>query len=292
MDRPEGTGNPILIVAPMPRCGSTLLQRLVNSTRRAIIYGENFYLLDRLPDGLADLHRDAERKTRYSRLMMDRLLAGEDVDGTALYPDHESFLGAARETFYHMIRHYDRITKRYGFERWGLKHQVRSIAALRTLWRLLPKARWVYIYRDVLPVARSMKARWPKEYSGAEIMWKIGHAWRNGIDTMLEPQRPASLVLRYEALIADPAAAIGTLETYLGLEGIDRGVMGRKINIDPKALDPAQVKAIYREPAALTPEEEAAVLQGSAALRRKLGYAAEPPPPRPAAAPGPAMQGV
>jgi hypothetical protein len=138
--------------------------------------------------------------------------------------------------------------------------------------QLLPEASYVHVYRDVVDAARSMKARWPGEYSGRAAMRSIGFTWRNGLAAMLELRGASTLLLRYEEMIADPAPAIRALEAHLGLEGIDPSVMSRRINANATQADPSLATAIYKEPAALTPEEEAAVLEGSAALRRKLGY--------------------
>jgi hypothetical protein len=271
------SANPILVVAPMPRCGSTLLQRLINSSRRAIIYGENFYLLDRVPDALADLHSNELAKRAQSDAVMQRLLAGHaDIDGTALYPDHKAFLAAARDSFYHVVRHYDATSRRLGFARWGLKHQIRAVPGFRFLARLLPGARYVFIYRDVLPVARSMKARWPKEYAGAAMMRKIGFAWRNGLGEILARKGGDSLLLRYEDFVAEPAAGLAALEAFLELPGIDSEVLKLKVNSFAPAPDSPAMRSTYRAPAALTREEEAALLSGSAGMRRRLGYGPAP----------------
>jgi hypothetical protein len=268
--------NPILIIAPLPRCGSTLLQRLINSSKRAVIYGENFYLMDGLPEGLADLHNKAAWKGRHTKAVMDRLLAGEDVDGTALFPDHPAFLAAARQGFYLIIRHYAQTSRQLGFARWGLKHQTRKPEGLAFLHKLLPGARYVFIFRDVLPVAKSMKARWPKEYTGANAMRSIGFAWHDRLKTILDHRPRDSLLLRYEDLIANPARGIDALEAFIGLEGINREVMKAKMNATDQTGDPSHVRPIYRQPSELTPEEEAALWIGSAELRRQLGYGAGP----------------
>ena len=227
---------PILIVAPMPRCGSTLLQRLINSSRRAVIYGENFFLLDRLPDMLADQHDHATWKQRHSDALMGQLLSGQaDIDGTSLFPDYRAYLAAIRQSFYHIIRHYDATSGRLGFERWGIKHQLRSVPGFRFLTHLLPGARYVFIYRDVLPVARSMKARWPAEYAGEAKMHQLGAAWCSGMRQILDRGGIDALVLRYEDFIADPAPALAALETFLGVDGIDPKVMLTKINMNAKS---------------------------------------------------------
>ncbi len=273
-DNPPERQNPILIIAPLPRCGSTLLQRLINSTRQAIIYGENFFLLDRVPDGLADLHRHGAWKSQHSKAVMDRFMAGEDLDGTALYPDHPAFLAAARDSFYSMIRYYERTSARFGFARWGIKHQMRGLPGLEFLMRLLPRSRCIFIYRDILPVARSMKGRWPDEYSGEREMQRLAIAWREGVERILTLQGDNILVLRYETFTADPAPGIAGLETFIGIKGIDPAVMNRKINANARVPDPNVSRGVYVPPADLTPEETSVLVTGCADLRQRLGYTA------------------
>ena len=40
----------MFVVAPCARNGVTLLQRLLNSSRKIIVYGENVYFMHRLPE--------------------------------------------------------------------------------------------------------------------------------------------------------------------------------------------------------------------------------------------------
>ena len=55
---------PIFVIGPTTRCGTSLLQRLLNSTGKAVVYGENFALLQTFPDIIRNYQREADAKRK------------------------------------------------------------------------------------------------------------------------------------------------------------------------------------------------------------------------------------
>lgn len=97
---------------------------------------------------------------------------------------------------------------------WGDKSpgHIAHLGLLRALW---PEARVVHIVRDVRDHALSMQKAWGKDPLRAAVRWhdRVGAALGE-----LAAWGPAALTLRYEDLVADPAAALARV---CGLVGRD-----------------------------------------------------------------------
>src|SRR5262245_7763501 len=114
---------PVFIVAPWRRCGTTLLQRALNSSGSAIIYGENFVFVEQYPFMVARVNAGLERKQARTASIRRRVLSGDyDIDASALFPDFGLYAQLMRSHFYALARYYERLTHRYGRPIWGLKH--------------------------------------------------------------------------------------------------------------------------------------------------------------------------
>jgi Sulfotransferase family len=267
---------PILVVGPMTRCGTSLLQRLLNSTGKVVIYGENFALMQTLPDIIRGQQRGADGKRKVIEIARDMLVERVDFEASSLFPDYDEHLAAWASAFRRIVRLYEQDAAKLGFPRWGLKHQIRGQGSFALLPKLLPRARYVMIYRDLLDVARSAKARWPGDFKGPEDYRRFGRNWQDNVRTMRGLAGDNFLLLRYEEFVADPDPHLERLERFVGFDGIDRAVMTRKINDQPN-YQPGEGQAgaaDYRKPAALSADEVALLLAESAPLYRELGYAA------------------
>jgi hypothetical protein len=267
---------PILVVGPTTRCGTSLLQRLLNSTGEVVIYGENFSLMQTVPDIIRNQQRGADGKRKVIGIARDMVRQRVDFEASSLFPDFDGYIRAWRAAFDGLVRFYREDAARLGFARWGLKHQIRAQSSFALLPKLLPEARYVMIYRDLLAVARSAKARWPDDFKGADDYRRFGRNWQDNVHTMRGFAGDNFLLFRYEDFVADPGPHLERLERFVGFEGIDREVMTRKINDQPAyELDRGKAGAAdYREPARLTGEEIELLLADSAALYRELGYEA------------------
>jgi hypothetical protein len=204
----------------------------------------------------------------------DMLRQGVDFEASSLFPEFDDYLQAWRAAFDGFVRFYREDAAKLGFRRWGLKHQIRGQSSFALLPKLLPDARFAMIYRDLIAVARSAKARWPGDFKGPDDYRRFGRNWQDNVGTMRRFAGENFLLLRYEDFVADPAPHLARLEQFVGFDGIDRGVMTRKINDQP-SYEPAQGRAGeagYREPARLSGKEIELLLAESAPLYRELGY--------------------
>ncbi|QEX22464.1 hypothetical protein FRZ61_23950 [Hypericibacter adhaerens] len=266
---------PVFVIGPTTRCGTSLLQRLLNSTGRIVVYGENFALLQTFPDIIRNYQREADAKRKVIAMARDLLVEKkEDFEASSLFPDFDSYLRALIGSFRLLLRSYRDDAAALGFERWGIKHQIRSQTSFAILPRLLPDARYVMIYRDLLPVARSAKARWPGDFRGPQDWRRFARNWADNIRTMQRLSGDAFLLLKYENFTADPEPHLQRLERFVEIDGIDRAVMTRRINDQPRFAPDGSAVTGYRPPQPLSDEETDLMMSECAAFYRELGYGA------------------
>ncbi len=274
---------PVFIVGPTTRCGSTLLQRLLNSTRDIIVYGENFYVFHDLPKMIGGLHVNNHRaRAAIVKATMQHFMSSEeDFEATNLFPDLDEYLKVVRRSYYAHIAFYHDYTHDLGFRRWGMKLQMADPIGFQHLQMMLPDARYVCIYRDLYPVTKSAKSRWPDDYRNLRDYTNFGRRWKANTETMLASKAKHKLIFRYEDFIAEPDRHIDELERFVGTNRIKRDVMNRKINRQPTAvhygpLPTIEETDVYVEPADLDAAETEALFAGCRDFHAGLGYT--PPP--------------
>ncbi|MEX1109863.1 MAG: sulfotransferase [Dongiaceae bacterium] len=272
-DQPEP---PIVIVGPTTRCGTSLLQRALNSTRKIVIYGENFTFMQKFPDMVHGSARNLNAKRRNIATSREMLRSGVDFEASALFPDYDAYIDTIRQGFHGIARLYRTDAKELGFDRWGLKHQVRDQRTFEVVPQLLPRARFIFIYRELIAVARSAKSRWPGDFKSEADYQRFGDNWARNIRTALDLESERFVVLRYEEFIADPEPFLRRIEAFTGIDGIDRSVMTRRINANPLIDADAKGKSpdSYREPADLSDRQRDLLMVEARPLHEGLGYSA------------------
>lgn len=228
---------PVIVAAPVPRCGTTLVQRLLCSSPQAMIYGE-LVLQDLLEVARGLKTRAAILRDHGPRLAETwrRVLAG-DVDHwlVNLFPDQHAYMAAVAEAFLALPRLYAGQARAAGRAVWGAKFPSVDAAALGDLRLLLPGMKVLYLVRDPAAALASAKAR---EMLGADGAEGFCRAWADGTAGVLDLAPSSDVwVLAYEELVAEPEATLARLEAWSGAAGIDRAVMARRINTFDGARD-------------------------------------------------------
>ncbi|MCG3181948.1 MAG: hypothetical protein BIFFINMI_04394 [Phycisphaerae bacterium] len=249
--------NPLFIFSPNARCGITLLQRLFNSTRKMIVYGENALLAVALPAHLVGLagqapELDAARK---------RLLTGDyDFWSSSIWPSTARVQQAVVDSIRHLLGTYQQCATEDGFARWGFKNPISDGRHIRLFRDVCPQARIIFIHRHIADIVRSQKAR--KWLDSVGKVAAEAQRWARIMQYMADATGDDRLlVIRYEEMIASPEEWADRLETFADIRGIDRAVFDRKVNtfagsqrnghspdeyIDPEELAPAEMEAIHR----------------------------------------------
>ena len=219
---------PLLVLAAGQRCGSTLIQRLLSSHPRVLIWGEHAGQLrqllaigDRLRAWTADFGDPGRLgfvRSGYQSFMANMTPEADRIDQATKAYLEQLFARPAQEL---------------GRSVWGFKEVRYGLAEASALRRLFPDCRVVHIVRDPRDVLRSLDVweragGWPR--SDTELVvadWKRVAAsfWSADVE-------PWVLRVRYEDLVADPALWCGRIGEHCGLstELFDDAVFGRRIH--------------------------------------------------------------
>jgi len=267
---------PVFVVAPARRCGTTLLQRALNSSGNAIIYGENFVFLEVYPAILPGIEDNLPLRKARTRDVRRKVLGGKyDIDASAMFPD---YLGYVRV----MRAHLDRIAEYYraqsldaGRPVWGLKHQIRQAESFAAFMRYLPNARYLFVYRNIFDVASSDRARFPRDYPDVQSFVRLGRNWAQNMDFMRSVRTANVLHLEYDDINKDVTSLIAKIEGHCRVAGIKPEVFERRINVSPviDRLSREEAVTSYRPPAELSASELDALRTAAAAACQRFGYA-------------------
>ena len=263
---------PVFVVAPTARNGITLIQRLLNTTRQIIVYGENTAFVQTMP---SLVHSAVQTHVRLGPEMEETrkrfLHETTEFWSSGLWPDTNRFQLLAFEAFYKMAAHYQGCTEDYGHVRWGLKNPMDGPQMIERLQILMPAARFVFIYRDLFDVARSAKSR--QFIRNSDDLVHYARTWRENLTAVLADRSDRVCALQYEDLLARPEHHIPRLEQFAGVTGIDAGVLDRKINTFDGPEDRGLSPTGYVEPQTLSGEEIRTLREHAAPALELGGYA-------------------
>lgn len=246
--------HPVIVTAPTARNGVTLLQRLLNSSRQIIVYGENKHFCELMPRAVfCANHAHVTAHEQIERTRQRFLSETTEFWSSNLWPDTLMYLKQAVETFRTFVYFYQGCSEQYGFRRWGLKHPFANVEVFDQFYELLPTARYIYIYRNLFDVARSSKAR--KFAKTPQDFAALATAWSDSVRVLRRSRADNLLVIKYEELLSRPADWIARIEQFTGIQGIKPKVMDKKFNTFRGETKNGHSPTEYIEPAALTEQE-------------------------------------
>ncbi len=263
--------HPVVVTAPTARNGITLLQRLLNSSRQIIVYGENKHLCEHatcLVYSAAGIHTSGAAELGLARKRF--LTETTEFWSSSLWPDTGLYLQRTIEGFARLVDVYEVCSQRYGFSRWGIKHPFSSLVDFDRFFSLLPAGQFIYVYRNPFDVARSAKAR-QFATTPADFV-RLASNWRESVAAVRRAQRANLLVIKYEALVADPEPWLARIEEFTGIYNIDRSVMHRRFNTFCGPTECGCSPTEYIPPAPLTDAEAGLLREHAADLLAEEGY--------------------
>jgi hypothetical protein len=262
--------DPLIVTSPTARSGTTLVQRLLCSSRRAVIYGE---LCAQDLEFFLNLYSIKTQEYNYNRAILERglhqVLAG-DVDDWIpdLMPDVDGYLRAMGHSAFAGIEYCRDYAHRSARPVWGLKHPGWKPAFIQLLRAFMPHARFIAILRDLEPTVRSAKAK--SMLNSITDTQQFCRTWAEGMEYWCGLRDDSkALVLSYEELITAPEVELGRLAEFSGLNDIRSEVLQHKINAWTGKLGPYGSVDGYLAPAELTGAEHRVIDQVAEGFREK-----------------------
>lgn len=239
---------PIFLLSAGWRSGSTLLQRLIMSDSRVIIWGEPYDECGMI-QGLAETTRafrpDWPPGDYYYDGTPPNQLSGNWIAN--LFPAPEDLRNGHRAIFDTM---FSAPAKRAGTPRWGIKEVRLSVEHGFYLRWLYPKARFILLYRNPLDAYRSYARygrNWYDTFPAKPVFTPtaFGTHWRQLMEGyMRDADKLDALLVRYEDLIGNHPP-LDAIESHLGIT-IDRAVLGTKVGSSERGGEMANVSNLEK----------------------------------------------
>ncbi len=265
--------DPLIISSPTIRSGTTLLQRLLCSSRKALIYGE---LCAQDLEFFLNLYAFKLQEYTYHKPAyvtgLDKVLKG-DVDDWIpdLMPDIDGYLMAMGQAAFAGITYCRDYAAKSERPVWGFKYPGWKPPMIRLLREVMPRSRFIFVYRDVVACLKSAKAQ-QVIHSHQEI-YEFCQVWVEGVRYLLSlGSDPAALVMSYEELQTAPELTLQRVAEFTGVSDMNPAVLLRKINAWSGEDYLAQAKDGYTPPADLT-EVEMQIVNDTASVLRTSLYA-------------------
>ncbi len=254
LDQGAPVDDPVFILSAGWRSGSTLLQRLVMSDPKLLVWGEPYANCDYLGSLAASLRIFRADYPVPEWFVEQGMAQGRGELGDQwianLYPEPKDLVTAHRAMLSTL---YAEPARRYGYARWGLKEVRYGIEHARYLRFLYPKARFLLLYRNPYHSWRSYRIwrnwyyRWPDQpiYTAKAF----GALWRDLVEGYLSGcEELGGMLVGYEDLAAgrvDMARLAGFVGLNIRPEVMEKRVEGRGVKPDP--VPAAEIRLLRAE---------------------------------------------
>jgi hypothetical protein len=267
--------SPVIVTSPTARCGTTLVQRLLTASSNGFVFGEEIgNQLRVLTTWFVDLMQQVERGGAAMDADFEAALKGGHAEWRpGLNPPSKVLMKGWVETYYQLPSTLADYAASIGRPVWGFKYPAYTRDMLRAMLSFMPRARVVYVYRNLYDVLKSAKAR--RFVNTPEETVQFCAQWATNMSEVAElAGDDRVLILKYEDFVARREEHLRFLETKLGVTGMDAAVFDARINTfrggEAGGFSPTQ----YIAPAALSEEDRAAVAGQAGAVLEQLYDAA------------------
>jgi hypothetical protein len=254
--------SPVIITSPTTRCGTTLVQRLLSSADNAFVYGEEIGLqIKTLCGWFVSQIQHLDHNAEAQDADFEAALAGSLTDWRpGLMPPSQIMLRAWVETFYQMPTLLSDYSQAIGRPIWGFKGPGYSRDQLKSFLSVMPKAKVVYVFRNLYDVLKSAKARrfvtTAEDVSGFCLEWA-----RNMAEVSQIAADERVLFVKYEDLVTQREDFVRLLELFTGADDIDPKAFDVKVNTYEGDKIYGYSPSQYIEPMELSAADRAAVVR-------------------------------
>lgn len=264
-DPSSGGEAPIFLLSAGWRSGSTLLQRLIMSDSRVMLWGEPYDecgIVQALAKTVTAFRQGWPPPEYYYNGAKPEQLSGDWIAN--LFPD-ASTLRHGHRAFFETT--FAEPARRAGATRWGIKEVRLGVAQAHYLQWLYPDARFVFLYRNPLHAYQSYcryGRNWYDIWPDKPVFTpgSFGKHWRDLTEGFLrDAESLNALVVRYEDFAESSADLLLRLEQHLGVR-LDASVIERKIGSSARGGEQAWVSRL----------EKYLLQRAVDPLARELGY--------------------
>ncbi len=219
--------SPIFIFASGQRCGSTLLQRLLNSHKDIMIWGEHLGVLNNFYQLHGELVNWGEEFKDNREVFLEQ---GYNSFVPNLTPARSEIVNASRN---YVCSLFERPALDLGKSWWGLKEVRYDIHIARFLQGLFPNAKFIWMTRNIIDCYSSIKdweesnVEWIREWT--EIFVKD---WQRINQSFLSGQNELEnhILIKLEDLVSDKDATVKKICHLLDIEDqeLNLGVLNQK----------------------------------------------------------------
>lgn len=227
----SGHLQPIFIVAPAQRCGTTLIQRLLSSSPNTLIFGEtvanDIHLLTSLYQNKQLMISGPHNTWRDEQIQ--QVLKGEvNAWIPDLMPEREAYLSNFRQSLESYCAFYQSYIEKQGRSQWGCKMPGWPLPQFSFLLELLPAAKVIYIHRDLEECVISARTINLCLDEPSTQQFRQYYTF-NHTEAERRLRTDRVLWIDYRELVNQPNQVIEQLEAFTNARPIDRRVMEHKI---------------------------------------------------------------
>jgi hypothetical protein len=264
----EDPESPVFLLSAGWRSGSTLLQRLIMSDPRVLLWGEPFDECGVIQAmaGTVKAFRSGWPPADYYLSHHGSAKPGELADDwiANLFPAVDD-LRRGHRAFFEAT--FAAPALRTGARRWGIKEVRLSAEHAYYLAWVYPQAKFLFLYRNPLDAYQSYcryGRNWYDTWPDRPVFTPdaFGRHWRDLTAGFLAAERKlGARLVRYEDLVAGDEALLAAIEKHLELK-LDRSVLGKKIGSSERGGAQAWVSRLEKR-----------LLRGAVGpLAEELGY--------------------
>jgi hypothetical protein len=263
--------DPLIVTSPTPRSGTTLLQRLLCSSRSTLIYGEQCAQdLELFLNIYAFKMQEYNYQRERNQQNLNKVLQGDVNDWFQdLMPGTDGYLSAMQNAAFAGVAYCRDFARGAGRSNWGFKYPGWGEGTIRLLQAVMPQARFLFIIRDLGACLKSAKAQ--------QLVITLSDAqefcqkWAKNITfyNSLRGDKSVSIV-NYASLVEKPDEVVQEIAEFLGIQDMEVDVIQKKVNTLTGQHFDAQVKDGYILPAELSEAELQMVENVTVPLKQAL----------------------